>query len=61
VRASRDNEQVALTLSNLYVAANAGENIMESCIAAVKAYATVGEIVAELRKVYGKWIPTRAF
>ena len=61
VRASRDNEQVALTLSNLYAAAKADENIMESCIAAVKAYATVGEIVAELRKVYGKWIPTRAF
>ena len=61
VRASRDNDQVAATLANLLKAAQAGENIMETCIAAVKAYATVGEIVNELRKVYGKWIPTRAF
>ena len=61
VRASRDNDQVASTLANLLKAAQAGENIMETCIAAVKAYATVGEIVNELRKVYGKWIPTRAF
>ena len=61
VRASRDNERVAQTLSDLQAAAQAGENIMDTCIAAVKAYATVGEIVDELRKVYGKWIPTRAF
>ena len=61
VRAGRDNALVAVTLSNLHKAALADENIMETCIAAVKAYATVGEIVNELRKVYGRWIPTRAF
>ncbi len=61
VRTSRDNKRVAQTLSDLQAAAQAGENIMDTCIAAVKAYATVGEIVDELRKVYGKWIPTRAF
>ena len=61
VRASRDNERVAQTLSDLQAAAQAGKNIMDTCIAAVKAYATVGEIVNELRKVYGKWVPTRAF
>ncbi|TSA20507.1 MAG: methylmalonyl-CoA mutase [Actinomycetales bacterium] len=61
VRAGRDNALVAATLANLHKAAQADENIMETCIAAVKAYATVGEIVNELRKVYGRWIPTRAF
>jgi methylmalonyl-CoA mutase N-terminal domain/subunit len=61
VRTSRDNKRVAQTLSDLQAAAQAGDNIMDTCIAAVKAYATVGEIVDELRKVYGKWIPTRAF
>ena len=61
VRAGRDNSLVAVTLANLHKAAQADENIMETCIAAVKAYATVGEIVNELRKTYGRWIPTRAF
>ncbi len=61
VRAGRDNALVAVTLANLHKAAQADENIMETCIAAVKAYATVGEIVNELRKTYGRWIPTRAF
>lgn len=61
LRAKRDNVIVAQTLSRLYEAAKAGENIIEPCVAAVKAYATVGEIVDELRKVYGKWQPTRNF
>lgn len=61
LRARRDGMKVAQTLARLYEAAKAGENIIESCVAAVKAYATVGEIVTELRKVYGKWQPTRNF
>lgn len=61
LREKRDNEKVAATLSNLYEVAQSGENIMVACIEAVKAYATVGEIVGELRKVYGKWQPTRNF
>ena len=61
VRAGRNNDLVMHALADLHAAAKAGDNIMESCIAAVKAYATVGEIVNELRKVYGKWQPTRVF
>jgi len=61
LRAKRDNSLVQKTLSDLHDVAKSGENIMEACIAAVRAYATVGEIVDELRKVYGKWQPTRTF
>jgi methylmalonyl-CoA mutase N-terminal domain/subunit len=61
LRAKRDNEKVSATLNDLYQVALLGENIMPACIEAVKAYATVGEIVSELRKVYGKWQPTRTF
>jgi methylmalonyl-CoA mutase N-terminal domain/subunit len=61
LRAKRDNSLVQKTLSDLHDVAKSGENIMEACIAAVRAYATVGEIVDELRKVYGKWQPSRTF
>ncbi len=33
---------------------------MPACIEAVKAYATVGEIVATLRTVHGAWRETAA-
>mgnify|MGYP000029294347 FL=1 len=46
---------------NLFNVANSGENIIEATVKAVKQYATVGEIVGELRKVYGKWQPTKIF
>ena len=36
-------------------AAGAGENVMPACIEAVKAYATVGEIVGVIRTVHGGW------
>ncbi len=61
LRAKRDNGKVASVLVDLNKSAAAGENIMDACIAAVKAYATVGEIVNELRKIYGNWQPTRTF
>ena len=34
-------------------AARSGENVVPACVEAVKAYATVGEIVARLRGVFG--------
>ena len=61
LRAKRDNAKVEATLAELHKVAASGANIMDACIEAVKAYATVGEIVNELRKVYGKWQPTRTF
>ena len=57
LKESRDNERVAKALSALKSAAENDENTVPACIEAVKAYATVGEIVNVLREVYGKWIP----
>ncbi len=34
---------------------------MPACVEAVKAYATVGEIVGRLRTVFGEWRPTGAY
>ena len=61
LKESRDNERVAKALSALKSAAENDENTVPACIEAVKAYATVGEIVNVLREVYGKWIPNTVF
>ena len=61
VRARRAREQVAHTLDDVERAARSGENILPACIEAVKAYATVGEIVARLKRVFGAWRPTGVF
>ena len=61
VRAKRDNKAVTAALENLLTVAKAGDNVVPATVEAIKAYATVGEIVNELRKVYGKWQPTKIF
>lgn len=61
VRRERDSGRVAAALTELEHAAKQGENVMPCTVAAVKAYATVGEIVDKLREVYGRWQPTSAF
>ena len=61
VRAKRDNKAVTVALENLLAVAKSGENVVPATVEAIKAYATVGEIVNELRKVYGKWQPTKIF
>ncbi|HKA69213.1 MAG TPA: methylmalonyl-CoA mutase family protein [Actinomycetes bacterium] len=55
VRARRDAEAVRKALSGLREAAASGANVVEPCVAAVRAYATVGEIVGVLRDVHGSW------
>lgn len=52
-RARRDNGEVDKTLDRLRIAAQRGENTMPATIEAVRAYATLGEICAALRDVYG--------
>jgi methylmalonyl-CoA mutase N-terminal domain/subunit len=52
---------VTEALENLLKVAKAGDNVVPATVEAIKAYATVGEIVNELRKVYGKWQPTKIF
>jgi methylmalonyl-CoA mutase N-terminal domain/subunit len=61
VRAKRDNKAVTAALENLLAIAKSGENVVPATVEAIKVYATVGEIVNELRKVYGKWQPTKIF
>lgn len=53
VKENRDEARVQKALSALKEAAVSQENIMEATLAAVKAYATVGEMTAVLKEVYG--------
>lgn len=61
VRDRRDTAAVGRTLAALKGAAAAGENVLPTTIGAVKAYATIGEIVDVLREVHGSWQPTAFF
>jgi methylmalonyl-CoA mutase N-terminal domain/subunit len=53
VKAGRDGAAVAACLSQVRAAAAAGANLMPATIAAVRAYATLGEITAALKDVFG--------
>lgn len=53
LRRTRDNAAVGQALERLGQAALAGENVVPATLAAVKAYATVGEICDVWRNVYG--------
>ncbi len=55
LRSERDNDEVARSLSALREAAGGDENLMTPIIAAVKAYATLGEICDVLRGVFGEY------
>ena len=53
LRADRSNDDVARELGALRKAAQGTENLMPHIYAAVKAYATLGEICDALREVFG--------
>tara|TARA_R110001599_G_scaffold8651_1_gene41892 strand:+ start:3237 stop:4973 length:1737 start_codon:yes stop_codon:yes gene_type:complete len=55
LRARRDQALVDSTLEQVREAARNGSNMMESCLAAVKAYATHGEICYAMRDVFGEY------
>lgn len=61
LREGREAAAVERCLGDLSDAAHAGENVVPACVAAVKAYATVGEIVQRLRLVHGAWESTAAY
>lgn len=61
LRASRDSVAVETALANLQEIAVAGGNIVPACVEAVAVYATVGEIVNVLMKIYGRWRPSTTF
>ncbi len=58
LRQRRDNPRVHEALAVVEAAARSGENVIPACIAAVQAYATVGEISGALRNVYGDYRST---
>jgi methylmalonyl-CoA mutase N-terminal domain/subunit len=55
VKASRDKRNAQKALDELCRIAETEENLMPSFIQAVKAYASVGEITAALKKVFGEF------
>jgi len=60
VKAERDNDAVARALKTLRADAQEGRNVMPALMAAVKAYATVGEMSDTMIDVFGRFEePTR--
>ena len=55
VRSQRDSRRVQTTLNALREAARGGKNMMPPILAAVEAYATLGEISDTLREVWGEY------
>ena len=55
VKAERDDDAVEAALDDLRDAVDAGENVMPAIVAAVKAYATMGEIMAVFEAEYGTY------
>jgi methylmalonyl-CoA mutase N-terminal domain/subunit len=55
VRLERDNERVHAALAALRAAAEGTENTMPHILDAVRAYATLGEIMDVLRDVFGEY------
>jgi methylmalonyl-CoA mutase N-terminal domain/subunit len=61
LRSRRSGADISRCLDLVEQAARSGENVVPACVEAVKAYATVGEIVGRLRSVFGEWRPSGAF
>jgi methylmalonyl-CoA mutase, N-terminal domain len=55
LREKRDYKKVEETLANLSASARSTSNLMPEILAAVKTYATLGEICQVLRDVYGEY------
>ncbi|BCS55665.1 methylmalonyl-CoA mutase [Geobacter sp. SVR] len=58
MKAGRDNAAVAAALTQLESTAKGTDNLMPHILAAVKTYATLGEIADVFRKVFGKHTET---
>jgi methylmalonyl-CoA mutase N-terminal domain/subunit len=55
VRKSRNEKEVQAALKNLKAAAKGSDNLMPVILAAVKTYATLGEICGVFRQVFGEY------
>ena len=58
LKAQRDAKALKKTLQAVVKAAESGGNLLEACIPAVRARATVGEISDALEKVFGRYVAT---
>ena len=58
LKAKRDAKAVERALSAVVDAAESGGNLLEACIPAVRARATVGEISGALEKIFGRFVAT---
>ena len=61
IRSARDNREVAARLQDLEQAARGSANLMPYLLEAVKAYATLSEMMGVLREVFGEYQPTWGF
>jgi methylmalonyl-CoA mutase N-terminal domain/subunit len=61
VRARRDAAAVKVALERLRGDVAEGRSVMPATIEAVRAYATIGEIVDVLRDAHGGWVPSSTF
>ena len=61
VRRRRDNRDVSEKLRSLEQAARGSANLMPPLLDAVKAYATLGEIMGVFREVFGEYQPSWGF
>jgi methylmalonyl-CoA mutase N-terminal domain/subunit len=61
VRRRRDNREVAEKLRALEQTARGSENLMPPLLEAVKAYATLGEMMGVFREVFGEYQPSWGF
>ena len=58
LRSKRDNEQVRKALEAVTRCAEEGGNLLEACIPAIRARATVGEVSDAIEKVFGRYVAT---
>ena len=56
IKDKRDNDTVHRALEAITNAANSGGNLLEACIPAIRARATVGEISDAIEKVFGRYV-----
>jgi methylmalonyl-CoA mutase, N-terminal domain len=61
LRQSRDNAAVRQVLAHVQEACASGGNLVPSTLAAIKAYATVGEIAQIWRQHFGEFHPSASF
>ncbi len=58
IRKDRDNAMVKNALNQITKAAESDDNLLEACITATRARATVGEISLAMEKVFGRFVAT---